>query len=197
MATEPLLPPEILALDPVRRAVLLAMSRAVTGAYELARDGRVRFGRGVVANHRLVIRGPGRVEVGDGANLYAFSGRTVLDTRTPHARILIGARTRLNETLVQAATLVEIGDDCILARAHILDTDMHSIEPDRRTNPWAPVRSEPIVIEDNVWVARAAAILPGVRVGAGSVVGYGAVVTADVPPGVLVAGNPARVVREL
>ena len=59
------------------------------------------------------------------------------------------------------------------------------------------IKLEPVVLERNVWVARGAAILPGVTVGAGSVVGYGAVVGTHVPTGVVVAGNPAKVVRRL
>jgi hypothetical protein len=190
------LPPEIRGLSPLRRAALLGFSKVVIGGIKLRRGKRVRFGKGVVVN-RLRIRGPGRVEIGDGANLFAFSGRTVFDTRTPEAVISVGERSRVNETLIQAVTRVEVGPDCILGRAHILDTDMHSLSLDRRSNPEAWVRSEPVIIEANVWVGRGAAILPGVRIGTGSVVGYGAVVASDVPPGVLVAGNPARVIREL
>lgn len=52
-----------------------------------------------------------------------------------------------------------------------------------------------VVIEDDVWVGARAAILRGVRVGRGSVVGAGAVVTKSVPPYAVIAGNPARVVR--
>ena len=53
------------------------------------------------------------------------------------------------------------------------------------------------MIGRNVWVAGAAAVLKGVAIGDDSVVGYGAVVSSDVPAGVVVAGNPARVVRNL
>lgn len=165
--------------------------------YRGLRRERVRFGRDVIADHRLVIRGPGRVEVADRANLYAFGGSTRLFVRTPHARIRVGENARLNGPLLQADTLIDIGPDCILGQAHILDTDMHSLDLDRRSNPAAPVRSAPVILERNVWVARGAAILPGVRIGEGSVIGYGAVVTSDIPPGVVAAGNPARVVRSL
>jgi maltose O-acetyltransferase len=53
------------------------------------------------------------------------------------------------------------------------------------------------VIEDNVWIGGAAILLPGVRVGQNAVVGAGAVVTRDVPADTVVAGNPARVIREI
>jgi acetyltransferase-like isoleucine patch superfamily enzyme len=56
---------------------------------------------------------------------------------------------------------------------------------------------EPVVIEDDVWIGTNAVILPGVTIGRGSIVGAGAVVTGDVPPEVIVAGVPARVIRSL
>jgi acetyltransferase-like isoleucine patch superfamily enzyme len=167
------------------------------GSYRILRRDRIRFGRDVIANHRLSIRGPGMVVVGDRANLYAFGQRTRLVARTPQSKIVVGENARLNGPLVQADIRIEIGPDCIVGQAHLLDTDMHSLALDRRTNPGAPVRTAPVVLERNVWVARGAAILPGVRIGEGSVVGYGAVVASDVPPKVVVAGNPARVVRDL
>jgi acetyltransferase-like isoleucine patch superfamily enzyme len=194
---DPDVPLELRGLGPLRLNGLLALSRAVLGYQRLRSGRRCRFGAGVVANHRLDVRGPGRVEVGDGSNLYAFLGRTRLYTRAPSARIVIGRNVRLNATTVQAAALVEIGDDCILGDANLMDTDMHPLAPDRRHNLDAEVRVAPIVLERNVWVGGQAAVLPGVRIGENSVVGFRAVVAADVPPNVVVAGNPARVVRSL
>jgi acetyltransferase-like isoleucine patch superfamily enzyme len=192
------LPPEVLELDPLRRFALLAMSRVVLRLHRAVHAGRLRVGRGVIANHRLRISGRGRVEIGDCANLYAYpTTRTRLATRRAGAVIRIGGNARLTGCDLQAETLIDVGPDCIIGQAHILDTDMHSVALDRRSNPKAPVRTSPVVLEANVWVGRGAAILPGVRVGAGSVIGYGSIVTADVPPGVLAAGNPARVIRKL
>jgi acetyltransferase-like isoleucine patch superfamily enzyme len=191
------LPLELRDLGPMKLAGLRTLSSAVLGYYRTTRGGRVRFGHGVVANHRLDIRGPGSVVVGDRSNLYAFLGRTRLYTRAPAARIVIGRNVRLNATTVQAAALIEIGDDCILGDANLMDTDMHPIAADRRSNPGAGIKSAPIVLERNVWVGGQAAVLPGVRIGENSVVGFRAVVTGDIPPNVVVAGNPARVVRDL
>jgi galactoside O-acetyltransferase len=52
-----------------------------------------------------------------------------------------------------------------------------------------------VTIEDNVWVGAQAVILPGIRIGTGSVIGAGAIVTRDVPPFSVAVGNPARVIR--
>lgn len=57
--------------------------------------------------------------------------------------------------------------------------------------------AEPITIEDNVWLGGGAIVLPGVRIGANSVIGAGAVVTKDVPANVVAVGNPARVIRSI
>jgi maltose O-acetyltransferase len=190
------LPLELQWLSPWQLAGLRAVSAAVLGFHRVRLGERVRFGRDVVAG-RLDIRGPGRVSVADRANLYAFLGRTRLYTRSPEAVITIGRNARLNGPTIQAACRIDIGEDAMLGDAIVLDTDMHAIGLGRRHDPAAEVRSAPIVIERNVWIGGQAAVLPGVRIGEGSVVGFRAVVTADVPPGVVVAGNPARVVREL
>jgi acetyltransferase-like isoleucine patch superfamily enzyme len=189
--------PDFHDLDPVRRGILVAFSGAVLLTLRVSRPGHISVGRGVIANHRLRIKGPGRVEIHDRANLYAFRGSTWLETRRPDALIRIGANARLNGPMIQADTLIDIGSDCILGQAHLIDTDMHSLSPDRRTNPEAVVRTAPIVLERNVWVARGAVILPGVTVGENSVIGYGAIVTHDIPASVLAAGNPAAVIRTL
>jgi len=75
---------------------------------------------------------------------------------------------------------------CINDGAKIL-TASHDV-----TDPAWGTLSKPIVIEDHVWIATNAVILPGVRLGRGAVVAAGAVVAKDVPPLGIVAGNPAR-----
>jgi acetyltransferase-like isoleucine patch superfamily enzyme len=57
------------------------------------------------------------------------------------------------------------------------------------------MRSEPTVLEDNVWLGAGVIVLKGVRIGRGAVVGAGAVVTRDVPAGSVVAGVPARMIK--
>ncbi|MBR4243334.1 MAG: hypothetical protein IKR98_05525 [Bacteroidaceae bacterium] len=59
------------------------------------------------------------------------------------------------------------------------------------------VSKGPVVIEDNVWIGEMACIMPGVTIGRGAIVGANAVVTHDVPPYTLVAGNPARIIKQI
>jgi acetyltransferase-like isoleucine patch superfamily enzyme len=89
---------------------------------------------------------------------------------------------------------INIADEVMIAHKVNLITAGHPVEPDKRR---AFLTAAPITIETNVWIGAAATILPGVNVGADSVVAAGAVVTHDVPPATLVAGVPARVVRHL
>jgi acetyltransferase-like isoleucine patch superfamily enzyme len=89
---------------------------------------------------------------------------------------------------------IEIADEVMIAHKVNLITAGHPLEPDQRR---AYITAEPITIDQNVWIGASATVLPGVHIGAGSVVAAGAVVTHDVPPATLVAGVPARVVRSL
>jgi acetyltransferase-like isoleucine patch superfamily enzyme len=89
---------------------------------------------------------------------------------------------------------IDVGDGVMIANRVNLVTSGHPVEPDQRR---AYITAAPIAIGANAWIATAATILPGVSIGADSVVAAGAVVTRDVPPATLAAGVPAKVVRDL
>lgn len=178
-------------------AVVRLLTAYVTTKYRLLRGDRVVFGPGFQANRKLVIKGPGRVVFGANVNAWAHEERNVIITYGRDVTIAIGANVRLNGVGLMAKRGITIGDDCILGSTLLVDTDFHSLRRDRATNPHAPVVSAPIVVADNVWLAGQTVVLKGVTIGANSVVGFRAVVTRDVPPDVVVAGNPARVVRAL
>jgi acetyltransferase-like isoleucine patch superfamily enzyme len=89
---------------------------------------------------------------------------------------------------------IEIGDDVMIGPRVSLLTSGHPLDPDRRRRQ---IVAAPITIKRNVWLGAGATILQGVTVGADAVVAAGAVVTRDVPPGTLVAGVPAQVLREI
>jgi len=80
----------------------------------------------------------------------------------------------------------------------IADNPGHPIDAEaRRTRPVTPDQVKPVVIGDDAWIGSHAIILPGVTVGRGAVGAAGSVVTKDVAPRTMVAGNPARLVRTL
>jgi len=112
------------------------------------------------------------------------------------SHIRIGARVFVNCGLVALdVAAITIGDDVQIGPNVQLLTPTHPLDAELRRAKWEA--AEPIVIEDNAWLGGAAIVLPGVTVGENAVVGAGAVVTKTVPPNVVVAGNPACVIRSL
>jgi maltose O-acetyltransferase len=111
-------------------------------------------------------------------------------------RIRIGARTFVNYGLVALdVASIAIGDDVQIGPNVQLLTPTHPIDPDTRRANWEA--AEPILIEANVWLGGGVIVLPGVTIGENTVVGAGSIVTKDLAPNVVAAGNPARVVRSL
>lgn len=110
--------------------------------------------------------------------------------------IRIGARTFVNFGLVALdCAPITIGDDVQIATNVQLLTPTHPVEPAPRRNKFEA--AHPITIGDNVWLGGGVIVLPGVSIGANTVVGAGAVVTRDLPPNVVAVGNPARVIRSI
>lgn len=112
------------------------------------------------------------------------------------SHIAIGAGTFVNFgcVLLDVAP-IRIGAACQLASGVHVVTATHPIDPGARRRGWEA--AEPIEIGDNVWLGSAAVVCPGVTIGEDTVVGAGAVVTRDLPAGVVTAGVPARVLREI
>ena len=90
---------------------------------------------------------------------------------------------------------VHIGNHVMIGPAVQLYTAAHLLQAHARVAGWEVTK--PIVIEDNVWIGGRAVVLPNVTIGSNAVVGAGAVVTRDVPTNTVVAGNPARVMRQI
>jgi acetyltransferase-like isoleucine patch superfamily enzyme len=158
---------------------------------------RISLGHRCGVTGRLVVRGAGQVRIGNRVRFDHAAGRNNrLLTFSHSAEIEIGDDCYLNGVEIACTARVSIGDRCIIADALILDTDFHSTSVDRHALG-AAVKCGPVVIGSNVWIANRVIVLRGVTVGDNSVVGAGSVVTRDVPAGVIVAGNPARIIRNL
>ena len=126
----------------------------------------------------------------------------------PGGRVQIGRRCYIGASLLVCHTGIRIDDDVIISwGVTVVDHDSHSIDWQQRSadvrlwgqgrKSWNGVNIGPVHIEERAWIGFGASILKGVRIGRGSVIGAGSVVTRDVPPYVVVAGNPARIVRQL
>jgi acetyltransferase-like isoleucine patch superfamily enzyme len=198
------------AAPPAGRSLAL-VSRALRQPHVAVREGRAiakglwcrawnrllgrRFtaGRNLRIDGRLVLRGPGTVVLGDNVRI----GMTVTPwTYSADAVIRIGDDAFVNGTSFACAREIRIGHRAILGRSSIMDTDFHSLRADRHRAE-APIRVAPVVLADNVWVAAQVGILPGTRIGRNSVVGFGAVCAGVYPENVVIAGNPAKVIKTL
>ena len=115
----------------------------------------------------------------------------------PGSAITIGEKTRIHGSCLHAYASIEIGRMCLIAaNCQLIDCGGHDLsfsDIDNRINTRG--ENHPIVIEESVWIGANSIILPGVKIGRGSVIGAGSVVTGEIPPLVVAAGNPARVVK--
>lgn len=128
--------------------------------------------------------------------------------RSP-ASIAIGSRTFISGgSMLVAADRIEVGDDVLISwGVTIVDHDSHSLDFDERAGDvlawgqgikdWQYVAVKPVKVCDKAWIGFGVSILKGVVVGEGAVIGAKSVVTRDVEPWTVVAGNPARVLRKL
>jgi maltose O-acetyltransferase len=108
----------------------------------------------------------------------------------------IGDRSFLNcGAVILDCGPVDIGDDVQIGPNVQLLTPTHPLDPAERRAGWEA--QKPVKISRGVWLGGGVIVCPGVTIGEDAVVGAGAVVTRDVPAGVLAAGNPSRVIRDL
>lgn len=123
-------------------------------------------------------------------------------------RLSIGEYSIVNEeTVIGAEEEVTIGDHAIISHhVTIFDNNNHPTDPDMRIKlcesgfysslwDWDQSTHSPVHIERNVWVGQYATILKGVTIGEGAIIAAGAIVTKDVPPYSIAAGNPAKIVK--
>jgi maltose O-acetyltransferase len=111
-------------------------------------------------------------------------------------RVSIGAGTFFNyDCLMLDVAPVTIGAACQVASRVQFITATHPLDPEPRRIGWESAK--PIVLGDNVWLSSGVIVCPGVTIGDHTVVGAGAVVTRDLPAGVVAMGVPARALREI
>jgi acetyltransferase-like isoleucine patch superfamily enzyme len=157
-------------------------------------------GPGLCMDTLPYINGKGRIVLGERVRL---GGKIdiIFSNRLYEPELIVGDDTFIGHACsINAARSVRIGRHCLIAGSvRLADFDGHPIDADRRRGkePTPPEGIRPIVIGDDVWIGSSALILKGVTVGDRSIVAAGAVVTRDVPSDVVVAGNPARVVKHL
>jgi acetyltransferase-like isoleucine patch superfamily enzyme len=122
----------------------------------------------------------------------------ILCTWEPGAVLEVGEDFAMTGGSICAAQRIKIGSNVAVgANSTIADTDFHPLNAEYRRRHPQESETAPICIEDDVFIGMNCQILKGVTIGRGSVIGAGSVVAKDVPAGVIAAGNPARVIREV
>jgi acetyltransferase-like isoleucine patch superfamily enzyme len=140
-------------------------------------------GKQLLVKGKIVVAG--NVSVGDkvifepNSSLWTFG----------HGSIKLGNHIYFNAGIVSATNRIEIGDDVIISEAVlIIDHNGYGLDGN-------PAVDKPVKIGNHVWIGMRATILKGVTVGDNSIVGAASVVTKDVEPNTIVAGNPAKKIR--
>jgi len=134
----------------------------------------------------------------------------LVKTESAGGKIEIGNNVYLGGgSSLSAAKSIRIMDDVLISyRVIVMDSDSHSVRysvrkkdlvdwRDNSGHDWSTTESGEVVIEKGAWLGAGSMVLKGVTIGEGAIVGAGSVVTKDVPAWTIVAGNPARKIREL
>lgn len=125
------------------------------------------------------------------SNLMGVNRPCIISTLTENAEIIIGSGCGFSGTVVSSAVRIVLGESVRCgANTLITDTEWHTDDP--RTGSDAP-----IIIERNVWLGINVTVLKGVTIGENTYVGAGSLVTRSLPPNVIAAGSPARVIRPI
>lgn len=175
----------------------------------IKRNKNVFLGRGVIfCNVPMIsINDKSKLYLGDkvtinsennGYHLNMFGKCKILMDK-PGAVIEIGENTRIHGSCIHAYREVRIGRNCLVAaNCQIMDGNGHDLSfPDveNRVHTVGPVK--PVIIEDCVWLGMNVVVLPGVRIGRGSVISANSVVHKDIPPMVIAGGNPIVVIKDM
>jgi acetyltransferase-like isoleucine patch superfamily enzyme len=157
------------------------------------------FGMPIIQRHS-----GSQILLGDGLELRSWkrsnplvpNHAVVFATRTAEAVIRVGDHCGFTGATLVAVKRIEIGNRVLLgANVTIADTDFHPLDPHERVKNPGAGKNQPVKVEDDAFVGMNTVILKGVTIGHGAVIGANSVVTANVPAGVVAAGNPARVIR--
>lgn len=163
--------------------------------------GHISLGRSVVIEGDCEIQGLSRrgVSLGDQVTVgrLAMVRPSGYYGRELGEGLKVGARSNLGPyAYIGCGGFVEIGQDVMMGPRVSIIAEQHNFEDTTRSLRSQGVTRRGIVIEDNCWLGANCVILDGVRIGAGSVIAAGCVVTRSVPPNSIVAGVPGRVLRE-
>ncbi len=129
---------------------------------------------------------------------FYYNGSIYLEARHIKSKISFGKNVFINNNLIIICegSSIEIGNDILIGtNVEIIDSDFHEIEPAKRNSGYHKCIS--VKIEDNVFIGSNVRIMKGVTIGQNSIIANGAIVTTSFSKNVIIAGNPAKVVRNI
>lgn len=130
------------------------------------------------------------------SNLIGITKNCIISTHSASAKILIKKNCGFSGVTIGCREYIEIGMNTLVgANSIISDTDWHSLNPSTRLT--GVPNSKPIIIGNNVFIGVNSIILKGVTIGDNTVIGAGSVVVNNIPPNVIAAGNPCKILRNL
>jgi maltose O-acetyltransferase len=139
------------------------------------------------------------VKLGYFPSPFFFSGYIHLEARGKTSFIIFGEDTQINNNFVAIAehTSITIGKRCFVGtNVEIIDSDFHGIKVSKRLTS-DPKNAKPVIIGDDVFISSNVKIMKGVVIGNGSIIANGSIVFGEIPPSVIVGGNPAKVLRTI
>jgi len=150
---------------------------------------RVMVGEGTIFD---VVEPRSRIVVGDDVKIPRYC-----TLRACPGDITIGSKVNIGTfSFLAGYGGLSMGDKVAIASHVVIMTYLHGFSDRSVAIRDQDVELRPVVIEENVWIGTHALIMPGVRIGTGSVIGAGSVVTKDIPPYSVAVGSPARVIKE-
>lgn len=184
---------------------ILEYLRDYSAKKEVCRNPNIKIAStaSISAYRNLCFKEGGKLEIGDQTLMH---GSVITECSDGH--VTIGARTFIGGSKLISANRIIIGDDVLISwGCTIVDHDSHSIYWSKRSSDvlnwakgiknWQHVNRGIIRIHNKAWIGANVTILKNVSVGEGAVVGTGSVVTKDVPAWTIVAGSPAKVIKEI
>lgn len=155
-----------------------------------------------------------QLSIGEGSHIFS-----IFNLIRPEAKIKIGKRCQIGHVNFVCVDEIEVGDDVIMGWGiTIIDSDNHSpywedrrydVERCRRdyvktggfnlslSHDWSKVSTKKVTVGNKCWIGLGATLLKGVTIGEGAIIGAGSVVTKNIPPWHMAAGNPARVIKKI
>lgn len=163
-----------------------------------AREKKVSIGAGLKIHCKLEIEGQGTVSIGNNCTVARIKGDdrhyVTIYTHDPAAVVSIGDNAMLFAARISARFEIKIGNQFLIEEAGIMDTDFHTLTPDR-AQPVEIKEKCSIAIGDRVAIGARSVICKGVSLGDDVMVWPGSIIKKTIPSGVTVCGNPARAIK--